>query len=182
MIWVLLSFLPPIVGAFLLPRFRPQRRGKVKPLRAFTLSYPSRMVNCVAFIAFGMVGVVGAAAYFDMAAVQAAAFYYAVYVILAGFVMSAAMLLGRRAISFDGEKIRVTKKLFGKPEELSAADLYRLDVRKTEVRVLKEDGSLMFSAGVMMENLDMFFAWTHARPNIKLTVDGKEMPKKGAKK
>lgn len=179
--WILLTIVPLILGVFMAHQNRPKNMGRKKALRAFTIAYPQKVVNCVVVTAFLMVGVVALTAYLAPDVLTVCSVYYVIYVVIIGLVVMLAILLGRRAFSFDGEKIEVTTGLFGKPAEYSAADLVHLDIRKTDVRAMKEDGSLLFSAGVMMENLDLFFAWTHERPYIKLTMNGKELPQKGAK-
>ncbi len=180
--WILLTFVPVILGVFLAARCRPQNKGKKKALKAFTIAYPQKIVNCVIFTAFAMVGVVALTYYMAPEVLTACSVYYVFYAILIGVVLALAMMLARRTISFMGDKITVSKSLFGKPAEFSTAELVHLDIEKTAVRALKEDGTLMFSAGMMMENLDLFFAWTHERPNIQLTLNGKELPQKGGGK
>ena len=179
--WILLTIVPIILGVFMANQNRPKNMGRKKALRAFTIAYPQKVVNCMVITAFLMVGVVALTAYMAPDVLTVCSAYYIIYVIVSGFVVGLAILLGRRAVSFNCDKIEVTTGLFGKPAEYSAADLVHLDIRKTDVRAMKEDGSLLFSAGVMMENLDLFFAWTHERPYIKLTMNGKALPQKGGK-
>lgn len=177
--WILLTVLPVFMGVFLAHRARPANMGKKRALKAFTIAYPQKVVTCVVGTALAMVGVIALTWYKAPEVVEVCSVYYVIYGVLVGLVMMLAMLLGRRAISFNGEKIEVTTKLFGKPAVYSTSELAGLDIQKTAVRALREDGSVIFTAGVMMENLDLFFAWTHERPNIKLTMNGKELPKKG---
>ena len=178
--WILLTFVPLFLGLFATTRCRPQNKGKKKALKAFTIAYPQSIINCVLFTAFAMVAVVAVTYYVAPDVVTACSGYYVVYLVLIGAVMGLAMMLARRTISFNGDKIEVASGRMRKPAVYSTSELYRLDIQKTAVRALKEDGTRLFSAGVMMENLDLFFAWTHERPNIKLTLNGKELPKKNA--
>lgn len=180
--WILLSLAPLLLGLFMATQNRPENKGKKKALRAFTIAYPQKVVNCVVVTVVLMVGVVALNAYMDPALLSELSVYYTFYAMGVGLVAVLAVMLGRRAVSFDGDKIEVYKGLFGKPEVFAAGDLAGLDIQKTAVRALKADGTVMFTAGVMMENLDLFFAWTHERPGIKLTMDGKELPQKGAPK
>lgn len=180
--WVLLSFVPVIVGLFAAARCRPQNKGKKKALKAFTIAYPQQIISCVMITAVAMVGVVALTHYLAPEVLTACSGYYVVYAILIGVVVGLAIMLARRSISFMDDKITVSKGFLAKPAKFSTAELVHLDIQKTAVRALKEDGTVMFSAGMMMENLDLFFAWTHERPAIKLTMNGKELPKKGPAK
>lgn len=170
--WILVSIFLPLAGLAAMVLCLPKNRGKKQAPKQFTIGYARATKGILAAIIAAMVGLVALLALLEPAALSAAALYYNIYLVTAGLLLGVLVHTLTFRVTIDGEKITITRRR--KETSYTAADLERLDIRKNELRVYSKKGEVLFTVSAVMENLDLFFAYTHAHPKIRLTAEGKE--------
>jgi hypothetical protein len=169
--WIMIALAPPLLGIFAAALLAPKNRGKKQPKASFLVRYPTRIRICAAATMLLMLAALAAAMLWGNDVVHQYAPFYIIYAVCIGLMLGLVAHLYTWYLEIDGDILRV-HNLFGKPKELHASDIAVLNVQKYDVRVCAADGSLLFSVGIQLENLDLFFAWTHERKGIKVEMAG----------
>lgn len=175
MSWILLALAPVLLGALAAALLAPKNRGK-KPVQAhFTVAYSTPTRICTAVTLFAMLFVLAGTALWGGGAVSRYAPFYLVYTVFIGLALALLAYMCTYCVEVEGDTVRVHRRR-GAPQQLRAGELALLDVRKYDLNVCRADGTKLFTLGIQMENLDLFFAWTHAHPGIRVRVNGRELP------
>lgn len=178
MSWILLALAPVVLGVLAAALLAPKNRGK-KPLQThFTVAFSTRSRACMGATMLAMLLVLAATALWGEGALGRYAPFYLVYTVFIGLALALLAYMCTYMVEIDGDTVLVRRRT-GKPQQLRAGELGLLDVRKYDVQVCRADGTKLFTLGIQMENLDLFFAWTHARPGIKVAVNGKTLEQNG---
>lgn len=173
--WILLAFAPVLLGALAGALLAPKNRGK-KPLQTqFTVMFSARSRACAGGTMLAMLLVLAATALWGGDTLSRYAPFYLFYTVFIGLALALVAYMCTYYVEIDGDTVLVHRRT-GKAQQLRAGELGLLDVRKYEVQVCRADGEKLFALGIQMENLDLFFAWTHARPSIRVTVNGQALP------
>lgn len=173
--WILLALAPVLLGALAGALLAPKNRGK-KPLQPqFTVAFSVRTRVCAGATMLAMLLVLAATALWGGDTVSRYAPFYLVYTVFIGLALALLAYMCTYYVEFEGDAILVHRRT-GKAQQLRAGELGLLDVHKYEVRVCRAGGEKLFTLGIQMENLDLFFAWTHAHPAIRVAVNGQPLP------
>lgn len=173
--WILLALAPVLLGALAGALLAPKNRGKKKARPQFIVAFSARTRACAALTVLAMLLALGATALWGGDTLNRYTPFYLVYTVCIGLGLALFAYMSTTYIEVAGDRLLVHRRS-GKPQEYTAGQIAWLNARKYDVQVCRADGTALFTLGVQMENLDLFFAWTHAHPAIKVAVNGKGMP------
>lgn len=174
--WIVLAVAPVLLGALAGALLAPKNRGK-KPVQArFAVAFSTRTRACVGATMLAMLLVLSATALWGRDTVSRYAPFYLVYAVFIGLTLALLAYMCTYAVEVDGETLLIHRRT-GKPQQLQVSEIGLLDVHQYEVQVCRADGTKLFALSMQMENLDLFFAWTHSHSSIQVAVNGKRMEK-----